>query len=251
MGKKKESIQESFVWFSYADLATGLMISFILVFMIVNKENAGAVKEYLEPARNSKEAFDKVNERIVQIIEKKEDCSGSEIDIRQGQPETIQVTYIEGDKRSWFKNGQFTLETHAKRCLSKLGKIWLKEMYKEDEKQGVKIKILIIEGHTNSQRLRRGVEKFGDVNFLDNLELSQQRSLEVSKYIMKTTPFYKMGLPKKFDNWKKKKMTASGRSFSDRVFKKNDSNRPEEDLSKSRRVEFKYILESNLEGYKR
>ena len=154
MSKKVNKQQENFVWLSYSDLATGLMISFVLIFVVMNKKNTDFMKDIIEPVVDARRAFNKVNELVIKLIQKKKVCSGAVITSRSGQPETIQITYKEGWKNSWFKSGSFELESHAKKCLYSFGKIWLREIYKENSKHSVQIRNLIIEGHTNS--LARG-----------------------------------------------------------------------------------------------
>ena len=228
MIKKRKKSQENFVWLSYSDLATGLMISFILVFMESHRK-------IVEPVKHSREAFNNVNEQVIKLIKREKNCKGAKISSRIDHPETIQIQYESRKGKSWFKNGRFKLEGHAKRCLSRFGKIWLREMYKENEKRSVKIRSLIVEGHTNSHRRQRGMSE--EENFISNLELSQQRAFETIKYILKTTSARKIRLPKKFDKWKRKKLSAHGRSYSDKIFKNK-----REDFSNSKRVEFKYTL---------
>ena len=228
MTKRRKKTQENFVWLSYSDLATGLMISFILIFMESHRKT-------VEPVKNSREAFNSVNEQVIKLIKREKDCRGAKITSRIDHPETIQIQYESKRGSSWFKNGRFKLEPHAKKCLSRFGKIWLREMYKENENRSVKIRSLIVEGHTNSRRRQRWMSE--EENFISNLELSQQRAFEAIKHILKTTPARKIRLPEKFDKWKRKKLSAHGRSYSDKIFKNK-----KEDFSNSKRVEFKYTL---------
>ena len=181
---------------------------------------------------------------MIKLVKKKRDCRNVVISKRIEQPQTIQITYREGGKNSWFSSASYELRKHAKKCLSLFGRIWLREMYKENQRQQIKIKNLIVEGHTNS-RARAGTRGRGEeANFLDNLELSQQRAFAATRYIFKVTPASRMNLPKGFDVWKRKTLSANGRSFADRIFKKN-----KEDFANSRRVEFKYILQHDYDKY--
>ncbi|MBT4792009.1 MAG: hypothetical protein HON90_10590, partial [Halobacteriovoraceae bacterium] len=56
MSKYQKKKQENFVWLSYADLSTGLMISFVLIFLMLDKENSS----YKRDAKNSFDGFKKV-----------------------------------------------------------------------------------------------------------------------------------------------------------------------------------------------
>ena len=211
----------------------------------MDKKNTDFMKDAIEPVVDARRSFNKVNELVIKLIKKKKVCNGTVITRRPGQPESIQIMYKEGWKNSWFKSGSFDLESHAKKCLYSFGKIWLREMYKESSKHSIQIRNLIIEGHTNSLVRAKVRGKGNEANFLDNLGLSQQRAFETTKYILKVTSAEKMRLHEKFDTWKRKRLSANGRSYSDRVFKKNKR----EDYTNSKRVEFKYTLQHNYDSY--
>ena len=245
MNKKNKKGEDSFVWLSYSDLSTGLMISFILIFIVTENKNTNFMKSAIEPVVEAREAFNKTNEVVIKLVRKKNRCKGAVITSRSGYPDTIQITYKEGRKNSWFSSGNYRLRKHAKGCLSSFGKIWLREMYRENKKHSIKIKNLIIEGHTNSLAMGKSRGKGSEVNFLDNLELSQQRAFEATKHILRVTPARIMGFSNNFDTWKRRILSANGRSYSDRILKKSRN----EDFENSKRVEFKYILQHNYEKY--
>jgi len=82
------------------------------------------------------------------------------------------------------------------------------------------IKTIVIEGHTDS-----------DGGYLYNLKLSQDRALSVMNYLL-TLP-----ISKKYNL--QKYLTASGRSYIDRVLLDG-----EEDKDASRRIEIKFRLKN-------
>lgn len=227
----------------------------------MDKKNSDYMEDAIEPVVNARKAFNKVNEMVIILVKKRKVCDGAIITSRPNQPETIQIMYKEGRKNSWFTGGSYALESHAKKCLNTFGKIWLTQMYKENEGQEVKIQNLIIEGHTNSLARFKVQGKGLEANFLDNLELSQQRAFETIKYIIEVTQFSKIGMSKKFDLWKKEKLSANGRSFSDLIYipintykgdcdgKTVNYKRCREDTANSKRVEFKYTLQHNYKSY--
>lgn len=260
MGKAVRKKQENFVWLSYADLSTGIMISFILI-LITFIDLTG----YSLDRVKAKNKFDEINRRIVHIIADKKACNNAKIEVRPGQSDSIQVLFL-NKKNSWFPTGESTLYKHAKSCLESFGQVWLEEMFKESEgRKNFKIKHLIIEGHTNSDALStinriQNKIKRNKENFKENLELSQKRALETTKYLIENIKHPSKELKEDFEKWKIQKLSGNGRSYQDRIYKlkaniRNKENlecitKPEEkeyceeDKNRSKRVEFKYVLES-------
>ena len=244
MAMPKRKLYENFVWISYADLVTGVMISLALILVVTEKSKSNFAERAIADVDKARRSFNKVNDAVIKLVNKKLDCRNVKVSKRDTQPQTIQITYREGDESSWFSSGSYELREHAKTCLSVFGKIWLREMYRENQRQQIKIKSLIVEGHTDS-RARAGVQGHGEeANFLDNLELSQQRAFAATHYIFRVTPASHMSLPHEFDIWKRKTLSANGRSFADRIYKKG-----KEDFANSRRVEFKYTLQHDYGKY--
>lgn len=240
LGKK----QENFVWLSYADLSTGLMIVFILIFLsIISNDKTSAANQDL-----AKDSYDGINKRIIEIVKKSKECSGMNPRIRPGYPDTIQFG-------NWFAEGEYKLKPAAYKCLRFFAAKWIGAMYLSSKKKDIKIRNLIIEGHTNS---------IG--GYLSNLQLSQQRALTTSVVIFKKTDFSSIN-GDSFKMWVEDKLDASGRSESDLMFnlskkgkrkkvKKWQCSRAKigtnivrkgycvEDQRNSKRIEFKYIIES-------
>jgi outer membrane protein OmpA-like peptidoglycan-associated protein len=187
MSKHRKKTQENYVWLSYSDLATGLMISFILIFIVTNKKTQGYVNDVLK----ARSAFNKVNKRVVEIITKKKVCDGAIIRQIEDRSETIRISFKDGSK-SWFSVNQAKIKKYAERCVKEFGRVWLKQMYLENTQQTVKIQNLIVEGHASS-----------DGEFYHNLSLSQERAFETSKFILQNSSARELGLKRDFSKWSK------------------------------------------------
>jgi len=118
-----------------------------------------------------------------------------------------------------FDQGKYTLKEESKKELSIILKKYLQALL-DDESIRKYIHSITIEGHTNS-----------DGTYLDNLALSQQRALEVMQFL------YSSQIADK--NLLEKYVNASGRSFSDIVFKNGI-----EDKDNSRRIEIKFRIKN-------
>ncbi len=119
-----------------------------------------------------------------------------------------------------FGQGEYKLKESSKEKLRRVLSRYLKTLL---ENRNIKqhIERIIIEGHTNS-----------DGDYFQNLTLSQKRASEVMKFI------FSLGIGNKKDL--RKYLTASGRSFSDLIYKKNG----EEDKEASRRIEIKFRIKN-------
>ena len=118
-----------------------------------------------------------------------------------------------------FDQGKYTLKEESKKELSIILKKYLQALL-DDESIRKYIHSITIEGHTNS-----------DGTYLDNLALSQQRALEVMQFL------YSSQIADK--NLLEKYVNASGRSFSDIMFKNGM-----EDKDNSRRIEIKFRIKN-------
>lgn len=149
---------------------------------------------------------------------------------------------------SWFKAGSAIPEPAGTECLKKFVPIWLGELYKLRDSRGY-IEQLVVEGHTDSTAPNKAEA------FLYNLKLSQDRALEVARFILDETD----GIPlasygeysevisawKPFKAWLQAHLSGTGRSFS-RLKYRTVSGRKVEDREKSRRVEFKIVMKDQL-----
>jgi len=119
-----------------------------------------------------------------------------------------------------FDQGQFELKEKSKSQLSSILKDYIRTLLLDNDIKQY-IEDITIEGHTNS-----------DGTYLYNLQLSQQRALEVMKF-MYSLDFIDKKLLKKYIN-------ASGRSYADRIRDKNGF----EEKDSSRRIEIKFRIKN-------
>ncbi len=118
-----------------------------------------------------------------------------------------------------FSVGQYTLKTSSKIKLSLLLKKYIHTLLL-DEGIRVHIQSITIEGHTDSQG-----------TYLNNLELSQKRALEVMKFL------YSLNFADK--KLLEKYISASGRSYSQLIYKDGKENK-----NASRRIEIKFQIKN-------
>jgi chemotaxis protein MotB len=209
-------------WMSYSDLMAGLILILIL-YLVVSAAN------YNESAVELEEVQDKYNEQQ----EKVEALIG----IRSEIIETLTDAFSETDMRIEVdeKTGAITLESGIlfdvnKSYIKKKGRdfldefmpIYLNVLLKKEYSEY--IGEIIIEGHTDTNG-----------TYAHNLELSQARAFEVSKYI--TSDKFK-SIDDDTRDLLKSIMTANGRSFSNPILDEDGS----VNLEESRRVEFKFRL---------
>ena len=118
-----------------------------------------------------------------------------------------------------FGQGEYKLKEDSKKQLSVILKEYIQTLL-DDKEIKQYIHSITIEGHTNS-----------DGSYLNNLELSQQRALEVMKFLYESNISDKTLLSKY--------VNASGRSYSDRIYKNGI-----EDKDSSRRIEIKFRIKN-------
>ena len=118
-----------------------------------------------------------------------------------------------------FDQGQFKIKEESKKELSAILKKYFDALL-DDENIRKDIQNITIEGHTNS-----------DGSYLDNLQLSQKRALEVMQFLYESN-IIKKDLISKYVN-------SSGRSFSNLIYKNGI-----EDKDNSRRIEIKFNVKN-------
>lgn len=149
----------------------------------------------------------------INVIEKLRDKLGKSIHIDK-KSGTIKFS-----SNILFEQGSYTIKEESKEELAKILKVYLESLLK-DKTISKYIQSIVIEGHTNS-----------DGSYLHNLQLSQQRALEVMKFI------YEKKLISQ--NLLQKYLSASGRSYSDRIYING-----KEDKDNSRRIEIKFLIKN-------
>ena len=120
-----------------------------------------------------------------------------------------------------FDQGAYKLKEDSKKELDGILKKYISTLL-EDKEIRKYIYGITIEGHTNS-----------DGTYLSNLQLSQQRALEVMQFLYETS-----GIDKNLLN---KYVSSSGKSSSELIYNKDGS----EDKDNSRRIEIKFIIKND------
>lgn len=150
----------------------------------------------------------------INVISKLREKLGSSINIDKNSGAIVFSSNI------LFDQGKYKLKEESKKELKTILKKYLQALL-EDENIRKYIHSITIEGHTNS-----------DGSYLSNLELSQQRALEVMQFLY-TSNIANKKLLQKYIN-------ASGRSYSDIIY----DNKNVEDKDKSRRIEIKFRIKN-------
>jgi len=241
--RRKSSGKGQFVWTSYSDLSTGVMLSFILllfVFVFLFNKKKEELDDYktskkVELVDESVRANRKLNKAFADLsahIKRhgNDKCSGANFQ-SISKSNSLRVQFDENV--SWFKDREHELSKEGKKCLEYFVPYFLKKLYRKDRDLKGKISRVIVEGHTNSVPFRGSGE-----SFYDNLELSQKRALATVRFMMEQASL--MG-NKKLIPWIKKKVSANGRGFADLLYKNG-----REDKVGSKRVEFKFNIDYGI-----
>jgi flagellar motor protein MotB len=241
MKKLSRKSKDGFIWTSYSDLSTGMMMSFVLMLMYAlhefkakdtenkaNKEKIAHVDSSLDSAGKISKEYKKITEHMANLPV---DCSGVRFEIPTTNSIAIRVTFI--SNKAWFESGDFLLNESGKKCLRKFGPLFLSRSYLLDKNLKKKISQLTVEGHTNSDPYKNGKDVY-----LDNLDLSQKRALETVKFIIENSSNLDSELGNEFKDWRLKVLAANGRSFADLIPNEDGT----EDKEASKRVEFKASL---------
>ena len=120
-----------------------------------------------------------------------------------------------------FDQNEYKLKEESKKELSIVLKKYLNTLVGDKEMRKF-IESITIEGHTNS-----------DGSYLSNLQLSQQRALEVMQFLYESNTINKELL--------NKYVSSSGKSSSELIYNKDGS----EDKDNSRRIEIKFIIKND------
>jgi len=250
--KDKKLESDNNFWISYADLMAGLLFVFILVVGAVImkysyaeselKEKTQSIEKLLHQAKLEKEAAKKLQDEL-ELQKKEAEQVQEELDHTKKtiyKLTSIKANVIKklkeklGDKIAidpksgslsiagniLFDQNKYILKDDAKKRLTNILSEYIKVLM-EDKEIRDNLDRIIIEGHTNS-----------DGTYLHNLELSQQRALEVMKFLLTLQP--------ELENDLKGFVAASGRSETDLIIKNG-----KEDKFASRRIEIKFRLKND------
>lgn len=232
--KKRGDHEETSYWSSYSDMMAALLLVFVLIIsatMIQAKrqleeqqgileEQAEELAEQIETNEKQAEELERLTGLRVSLIEGlNNEFAGTDLSV-QVDPKTGAITF---DSSILFDVDKHKIKDDGKKFLQKFIPKYLKVLLSDEFKDHVAE--IIIEGHTDPNG-----------TYFHNLELSQDRALEVAKFCLDE----KNKVVKKEEIKKLQKIiTCNGRSFSDPIYKGNGK---DVNYEASRRVEFKFRL---------
>ena len=224
------SKKESF-WIPYADLMTVLMVIFLFISLAYmglienkQKEKDEIFKEYKQTKKTIYKELDstfKMNFKVWNVS-----IDSNDLSIKFNNPQVL------------FAQGSDIVNSDFQKILTiffpKYLNVVLKEKYRD------KISEIRIEGHTDTKPT-------GETNdaYIDNIILSQKRSMQVLKFIRQLTTFNNLDEKKKLQlqYWLTANGLSYGRTLDDKnkltYFSKNKINE-----NYSRRVEFRIVTTS-------
>jgi outer membrane protein OmpA-like peptidoglycan-associated protein len=216
--------EESNFWISYTDLITGFMIMFIVIAFWLYSQNT------------EKDAVEgKYKELVTEFRDKFRNTPNIQVN-KDGTLRFVTLGNI------LFENGDTTLTPHFQTLLDGFIPKYLvavKEVYDRQKTDKVLIKEIRIEGHASSE---------GGQDYIYNLALSSGRALRVYEYLL-NHPTYK-NYSSEFKKFILQNTISCGYSYARALnsggkFKEDSES---EDYDKSRRVEFRIILEYNKDS---
>ena len=267
---------EQSYWVSYTDLVTGFLIVFIIITLVLYQQvslTTADVSTHQEMIRTQKLEIIELRKKVENITEYQQTVRKQERRIEELQQQlggaaeaasvsqkyeelvdvfeeklaaiegieispdaTVRFVLDEQSSQSLFVSPQSTPTNYFKKQLDKFIPIYLEEIQKINQSStGLRVKELRIEGHTDS-----------DGNYRSNLRLSSQRAVEVQRYVEKNKDFKKY--EPEFRQFFRTNTIAVGYSDS-RLLDGSGKlitypKQQKEDKTKSRRVEFRVLLEN-------
>lgn len=210
---KTDYNEENIFWITMSDLLLGLMIIFLILFIMsmVGFSQAKVAEQSAQTEMAEKLAKELVNNKIDVNIDK-----------MSGQ---VEISDLE-----LFDIGSAKLSAKGKAYLDKFFPIYIDTIFSNPEVSD-KVENLIIEGHTDSQMFK-GLNS-ADAQYTKNLELSSMRATEVANYVFKTN------YNKKYSKKLHKVLIVEGKSNTEPILTNG-----KEDFNKSRRVELEIRMKA-------
>lgn len=210
---KTDYNEENIFWITMSDLLLGLMIIFLILFIMsmVGFSQAKVAEQSAQTEMAEKLAKKLVNNKIDVNIDK-----------MSGQ---VEISDLE-----LFDIGSAKLSAKGKAYLDKFFPIYIDTIFSNPELSD-KVENLIIEGHTDSQMFK-GLNS-ADEQYTKNLELSSMRATEVANYVFKTN------YNKKYSKKLHKVLIVEGKSNTEPILTNG-----KEDFNKSRRVELEIRMKA-------
>jgi len=220
----RKSDEENPYWISFTDLMSGFMVIFILVSL------------FLFAKKNPPPPVDPLKGKYAELVNVFQERFSSipEIDVDTTNA-VIRFLITENKETTFFLRAEREPTKYCEEVLDKFIPVFYDEIQKikDISKDSFQIREIRIEGHTDSQG-----------EYLYNLKLSSQRALKVQEYIIRGLA--KRDYPREFQYFIKGNSIACGYSFSHPLDKNGNPTAQSalpEDLDKSRRVEFRILLE--------
>lgn len=227
---RKKNTEKLNFWQSYSDMMAALLLIFALVLSGTLLEAKQSYNEAYQQLQKQQQELDENQKTIKEQQKKLEDIVGVRSDLIKALKEEFadsafsvevdeQTGAIKMPSKLLFDTNQFKLKKEGKDFLKKFLPEYFGILLGDDFSPY--IAEIIIEGHTDD-----------DGTFIYNLELSQNRALEVAKYCLdEKNELLSKGKMKKLRDL----MTANGKSYSVLAATKE----------KSRRVELKFRLKDD------
>lgn len=222
--KKKDGEE---YWISLSDMMTALALLFLLIaviYMLKVKDSVKVPQIYKEVTQGLSEAL---NKEFEQDFKKWGAVMDKDLTIRFQSPDIL-FDMSKSDVKDRFKE---ILDDFFPRYLD----IMMKKQFIDN------IEEIRIEGHTSSIWTRYTPE---DIAYFNNMELSQERTMNVLKYILESP---RMDLDTQEKEWLRRHFRAIGFSSAIPLNSKGEEakTREEEDTKRSQRVEFR--VRTNIE----
>ena len=214
-------------WISYTDLITGFLIIFIVITLVlqlnIDKDTKRRTEESNLKGYFKEKVDEEFNNKNIQVLD-------------DGAIRFISGESTGNSESMLFERNHRDPTNAFKTILNDFAFIFfdkVKDYYKSED---FDIREIRIEGHTDSSG-----------EYIRNIRLSNNRALEVYKYIL-SIPEYSDRYPKEFKDFIKEKITIVGFGPSkilDSNGKYISNSNLQEDNDMSRRVEFRIIIKPN------
>lgn len=211
MKKRKNQDEETSYWISFSDLMASILIIFILLFVAKLVE----YQENLDSTEKKIQELTSTRTKIIAMLQEEFDKENIDIKI---DPKTGAIQLNES---ILFDSGKSELKPAGKAFCETFIPVYVRILLGNEEIRK-EISQIIVEGHTD------------DVGgYVYNLQLSQERSLSVAKFLLDNNFDY--GYKKDLEKY----LTVNGRSYSEPILDKDGNI----DKDTSRRVEIKFRLQ--------
>lgn len=211
--KKADYVEENIFWITMSDLLLGLMIIFLILFIMT-----------MVGFSQAKFAEKSAQAEMASVLADKFEKNNINVNINKMSGQ-IEISDLE-----LFDLGSYKLSNKGKAYLDKFFPIYIDTIFSNPEVSD-KVENIVIEGHTDSQMFK-GL-KSEDEQYAKNLELSSMRATEVANYVFKTN------YNKKYSKYLRKALVTEGKSNIEPVLTNN-----KEDFDKSRRVELEVRMKA-------